>query len=235
MIINGDDKRILVVKYTVCPGIIYFLQKIYFRCWTVMKEDGEMLSAKQEPRLVLISVTCEDGYLTLNAPEMKALRIPIELPRTNSVRNCRCFGIEAQGRDCGEEAAHWITTFLNGGPYRLAHYEPNMVAYAEGSPILLISEASLDDLNSRLEKKVAITNFRPNIVVTGCTPYEEDSWSEILIGNVQMKGRMSCPSYRKCPPSEQHAFKSHPPFGWLYGIEKTGTLAVGDPVYKIIK
>ncbi|XP_060610208.2 mitochondrial amidoxime reducing component 2-like isoform X1 [Anolis sagrei] len=245
------------------------------RCWTVMKEDGEMLSAKEEPRLVLISVTCEDGYIMLNAPEMKTLKIPLELPRTNAVRNCRRLGAEGEGRDCGEEAAQWITTFLNTRPYRLAHYEPNMmtrksrdvlpefettdeVAYAEGSPILLISEASLDDLNSRLEEKVAITNFRPNIFVTGCAPYEEDSWSEIVIGNVQMKGRMVCPrcifttidpntgimhkkepmktllSYRKGTSTKQRSYKNLPPFGSLYGIEKTGVLAVGDPVYEII-
>nr|XP_020642274.1 mitochondrial amidoxime-reducing component 1-like isoform X2 [Pogona vitticeps] len=180
------------------------------RCWTVIKEDGNMLSAKQEPRLVLISVTCKDGCLTLNAPEMEPLKIPVELPRTNSVWNCRRFGIQAEGRDCGEEASRWINTFLNSECYRLAHYEPNMVtrkprdflpyfqptdevAYAEGSPTLIISEASLEDLNTRLEKKVTITNFRPNILVTGCNPYEEDTWGEILIGNVQLKGRMSCP------------------------------------------
>ncbi|XP_062981655.1 mitochondrial amidoxime reducing component 2-like [Elgaria multicarinata webbii] len=241
------------------------------RCWTVIKEDGNMVSAKQAPRLVLLSVTCEDGYITLNAPEMKALRIPVELPSTNSVWNCRRFGIEAQGRDCGDEAAQWITTFMNMVPCRLVHYEANMltrkpgdflpafpptdeVAYAEGSPILLISEASLEDLNNRLEKKVAITNFRPNILVTDCSPYEEDAWVEILIGNVELKGRMSCPrcvfttidpdtgimngkeplktlkSYRKCDPSEQHDFKNNPPFGWLYGIDKTGIVEVGDPV-----
>ncbi|XP_053164613.1 mitochondrial amidoxime reducing component 2-like isoform X1 [Hemicordylus capensis] len=184
----------------------YFL----FRCWTVIKEGGYMLSAKEEPRLVLVSVTCEHGYLTLNAPEMKALRIPVELPRTNSVWNCRRFGIHAQGRDCGDEAAQWITSFLNSKPYRLVHYEPNMVTrkprdflpsfqptdeviYAEASPILLISEASLEDLNTRLEKKIAIANFRPNIFVTGCGPYDEDHWTDILIGTVELKGRMSCP------------------------------------------
>ncbi|XP_053164621.1 mitochondrial amidoxime reducing component 2-like isoform X2 [Hemicordylus capensis] len=246
------------------------------RCWTVIKEGGYMLSAKEEPRLVLVSVTCEHGYLTLNAPEMKALRIPVELPRTNSVWNCRRFGIHAQGRDCGDEAAQWITSFLNSKPYRLVHYEPNMVTrkprdflpsfqptdeviYAEASPILLISEASLEDLNTRLEKKIAIANFRPNIFVTGCGPYDEDHWTDILIGTVELKGRMSCPrclittvdpdtgvmdrneplktlkSYRKCDSSEQHAFKSDPPFGWCYGVDKTGVVQVGDPVYKIIR
>ncbi|XP_077196066.1 mitochondrial amidoxime reducing component 2-like [Paroedura picta] len=245
------------------------------RCWTVIKEDGRMLSAKQEPRLVLVSVTCEAGHLTLSAPGMKTLSIPVELPRTNSICSCRRFGVEGEGRDCGDEAAQWITTFLNSEPYRLVHYETDMktrkpvdflpvflptdeVAYAEGSPILLISEASLEDLNARLEKKIKINNFRPNIVVTGCAPYEEDAWVELLIGQVKLGGHMCCPrciftkvhpdtgimdkkeplktlkSYRKCDPSEQHDFKNEPPFGYLYGVDRTGVIQVGDPVYKII-
>ncbi|KAM6467608.1 mitochondrial amidoxime reducing component 2-like [Liasis olivaceus] len=249
--------------------------KLRDRCWTVIKEDGHMVSAKKIPHIVLVTVSCEDDYLILNAPGMKTLQIPIELPRTNSIWNCTRYGIQAQGRDCGDEAAEWITTFLNIEPCRLVHYEANMVtrkprgylpaflptdevAYAEGSPILLISEPSLDDLNTRLEKKASVTIFRPNILVKGCSPYEEDTWVDILIGTVKLKGKMSCPrctftavdpdtgimdekevlkalkSYRKCDPSEQHDFKSSPPFGWLYGVEETGILEVGDPVYKII-
>uniref|UniRef100_A0ACB8GA22 Uncharacterized protein n=1 Tax=Sphaerodactylus townsendi TaxID=933632 RepID=A0ACB8GA22_9SAUR len=174
------------------------------RFWAVIKEDGRILSAKQEPRLVLVSVTCESGYLHLSAPGMKT------------------------------------------------------VAYAEAGAILLISEASMEHLNAQLEKKIKITNFRPNIVVTGCAPYEEDTWVQILIGQVKLKGRMSCPrciftkvdpdsgimdkkeplktlkSYRKCDPSEQHSFKNDPPFGWLYAVDRTGVIQVGDPVYKII-
>uniref|UniRef100_A0A8C6Y7X7 MOSC domain-containing protein n=1 Tax=Naja naja TaxID=35670 RepID=A0A8C6Y7X7_NAJNA len=230
-----------------------------------------MVSAKNIPRMVLISVSCEDDYLILNAPEMKTLRIPLELPQTNSIWNCTRFGLKTQGRDCGDEATEWITTFLNAEHYRLVHYETNMVtrkpcdflpaflpkdevAYAEGSPLLLISEASLDDLNTRLEKKASITNFRPNIVIKGCSPYEEVSIIIILfylfVSHLynfykqtvdpdtgimgEKKVLKALKSYRKCDPSEEHDFKSNPPFGWLYGVEETGILEVGDPVYKII-
>ncbi|XP_061482106.1 mitochondrial amidoxime reducing component 2-like [Rhineura floridana] len=62
------------------------------RFWTVIRADGQMLSAKQETHLVLVSVICEHGYLTLNAPEMKPLRIPVEQPRTNPVWYCRYYG-----------------------------------------------------------------------------------------------------------------------------------------------
>lgn len=52
-----------------------------------------MVTARQEPRLVLISVTSENGCLTLSAPEMKDLHIPVRLSQKNPVRNCRCLSL----------------------------------------------------------------------------------------------------------------------------------------------
>lgn len=54
------------------------------------------------------------------------------------------------------------------------------VAYPDGSPIHILSEASLEDLNTRLAKKVKMDQFRPNIVVTGCAAFEEVSGSLFL-------------------------------------------------------
>ncbi|KAM9608808.1 mitochondrial amidoxime reducing component 2 [Morphnus guianensis] len=246
------------------------------RFWLVTKEDGHMVTARQEPRLVLVSVSCENGHLVLEAPEMKKLCLPVKLPRKNPVQNCRLFGLDIQGRDCGDEVAQWITTFLNSEPYRLVHFEPSMmprkskdiiklfrttdeVAYPDCSPVLILSEASLEDLNTRLEKKVKIQNFRPNILVTDCSAFEEDTWEEILIGDVEMKGTVCCArcilttvnpdtgvldrkepletlkSYRLCDPSEQHIYKSSPLFGRYFAVDKTGTIQVGDPVYKMVE
>ncbi|XP_009871235.1 PREDICTED: mitochondrial amidoxime reducing component 2-like, partial [Apaloderma vittatum] len=244
--------------------------------WLVIKEDGHMVTARQEPRLVLISVGSENGHLTLEAPEMKKLSVPVKLPRKNPVYNCRVFGLDIQGRDCGDEVAQWITAFLNSQPYRLVHFEPSMVprkskdimnlfrttdevAYPDCCPVLMISEASLEDLNTRMEKKVKIQNFRPNIFVTDCSAFEEDTWEDILIGDAEMKGTVCCArcilttvdpdtgvldrkepletlkSYRLCDPSERHIYKSSPLFGRYFAIDKTGTIQVGDPVYKMVE
>ncbi|XP_005409322.1 PREDICTED: mitochondrial amidoxime-reducing component 1 [Chinchilla lanigera] len=168
-----------------------------------------MVTARQEPRMVLISASCDDDTLTLSAAFTKDLLLPIRTPATNPVRTCRVHGLEVQGRDCGEEAAQWITSFLQSKPYRLVHFEPHMrprssrqvrdafgpsdqVAYSDASPFLVLSEASLADLNSRLEKAVKATNFRPNIVISGCGVYAEDSWDELLIGDVRLRRVMAC-------------------------------------------
>ncbi|MBN3315978.1 MARC1 protein, partial [Atractosteus spatula] len=245
------------------------------RNWLVITEDGHQVTGRQEPRLVLISATCDSGHLCLNAPDMEELKIPLKQDKNNPVFNCRVWGSDIQGRDCGEVVSAWISRYLASGKiFRLVQFEPGMkprrpceteklfrphdkVVYPDVSPIMLLSETSVEDLNTRLERKVGIANFRPSIVVSGCEPYAEDSWKEIQIGSVSLYRVMACgrcmfvtvdpetgvfdrkepletlKSYRQCDPSEKSIYKTSPLFGQCYSVDKTGILQVGDPVYKI--
>uniref|UniRef100_A0A2K5Z7W1 Mitochondrial amidoxime reducing component 1 n=1 Tax=Mandrillus leucophaeus TaxID=9568 RepID=A0A2K5Z7W1_MANLE len=253
-------------------GFTYILCFENGRFWLVINQEGNMVTARQEPRLVLISLTCDGDILTLSAAYTKDLLLPIKTPTTNAVRKCRVHGLEIEGRDCGEAAAQWITSFLKSQSYRLVHFEPHMrprhphqiadlfrpkdqIAYSDTSPFMILSEASLADLNSRLEKKVKATNFRPNIVISGCDVYAEDSWDELLIGDVELKRLMACSrcilttvdpdtgvmsrkepletlkSYRQCDPSERKLYGKSPLFGQYFVLENPGTIKVGDPVY----
>lgn len=246
------------------------------RFWMVTKKDGHVVTARQEPRLVLVSVTCEDDSLIFRAPGVDQLILPSKMPSSHTVHDCRVFGLDIQGRDCGDEAAQWFTDFLKTEAFRLVQFEKNMkarpsgkilpgmrhnyqVAYPDCSPVMILSEASLADLNTRLAKKVKMEIFRPNIVVTGCEAFEEDTWDELLIGNVEMKKVLACPrcimstvdpdtgiidrkepletlkSYRLCDPSEKHLYKSSPLFGNYFLVEKVGSLRVGDPVYRMVQ
>jgi uncharacterized protein YcbX len=62
-----------------------------------------------------------------------------------------------------------------------------IVSFADGYPFLLISEASLEDLNSRLKVPLEMERFRPNFVVQGCLPYQEDGWNFIRIGEIKFQ------------------------------------------------
>jgi hypothetical protein len=58
-------------------------------------------------------------------------------------------------------------------------------AFADAGPYLLATEESFADVNDRLEKKLDIIRFRPNIVVKGTNKaWDEDDWKEISVGNV---------------------------------------------------
>lgn len=244
------------------------------RHWMVVKDDGHMVTGRQEPRLVLVSLTCEGGHVCLNGPNMEELRFPVKQP-DNAVIDCRLFGADIQGRDCGDEASRWLTRYLGAEEtFRMVHFEPDMrprkaseieslfppnerVAYPDVGPVMLLSEASVKDLSSKLENDITVERFRPNIVISDCEAFEEDSWEEIQIGSVRLQRVMSCgrcvfttvdpetgiitrkeplqtlKSYRLCSPSEKHIYKSAPLFGQLHHVKQTGVLQVGDVVYKI--
>ncbi|XP_075719477.1 mitochondrial amidoxime-reducing component 1 [Rhinoderma darwinii] len=282
----GEVSQLFLYPVKSCRGIPlqeaeckeYGLKKdqLRDRHWLVVKEDKVYVTARQEPRLVLITATCDKGHLTLGAPEMDDLQIPLNLPKTNAVLTCKVHGNEVQGRDCGAEASDWMTSFLKSSQtYRLVCFEDQMklrnpkneyplyteddqVAYPDLAPLLLLSEASLGHLNTKLEKKVSIRNFRPNIVISGCEAFAEDTWKEIQIGcQVTLKRVMPCPrcilttvdpntgiinmkepletlrSYRLCDQVDREVYKSSPLFGQFLKVLRRGTLRVGDPVYKI--
>jgi uncharacterized protein YcbX len=68
----------------------------------------------------------------------------------------------------------------------------DITSFSDGFPLLLISEASLQDLNSRLELPVPMRRFRPNLVISGCTPYAEDEWQRIRIGEIEFEVAKPC-------------------------------------------
>lgn len=66
------------------------------------------------------------------------------------------------------------------------------VSLADGYPVLVIGQASLDDLNTRLADPLPMNRFRPNVVVTGSSPYDEDSWRDFSIGSNRFFGAKNC-------------------------------------------
>ncbi|KAL7380954.1 hypothetical protein ABVT39_026399 [Epinephelus coioides] len=243
------------------------------RHWLVVTEDGHRVTGKLHPRLVLVSLTCDGAHVCLNGPNMEELRFPIKQPG-NAIIDCRLYRANSQGLDCGDEASRWLTRYLGEEKtFRLVHFEPQMrmrkhvesehpfpqntVAYADVAPVMLLSESSVKDLSSKLEKEVTVERFRPNIVISDCGAFDEDSWEEVQIGSVRLQRVMSCGrctfttvdpetgiitrkepletlrSYRLCKPSEKHIYQSAPLFGQLHTVKKTGILQVGDVVYKI--
>ncbi|KAM6917314.1 mitochondrial amidoxime-reducing component 1 [Lycodopsis pacificus] len=179
------------------------------RHWLVVTEDGHMVTGRQQPRLVLVSLSCEGGQVRLNGPDMEELRFPIE-QSDNAVMDCRVFGVGIQGRDCGDESSRWLTAYLGEETsFRLVHHEPQMtgrrpeesstlpqqleeVVYADLGPVMLLSESSVKDLSSRLQQDVTVERFRPNIVVSGCESFDEDGWEEIQVGSVRLQRARSC-------------------------------------------
>jgi uncharacterized protein YcbX len=154
----------------------------------------------------LVTPTLKDGIVKLSAPNFDTIRFTVQsngIPQ--SVNIWQSKGVQAI--DQGDESAQWFSDWLNfsvrvvriaDGYIRkvnpqYAVTEGDHTGFADGFPILLISEESLQDLNSRLASSIPMNRFRPNIVVKGCEPYAEDIWNKIKINNVELAVVKPCP------------------------------------------
>ena len=165
------------------------------RAWMVVDERGEMLTQRQLPRLALVQPTLRHSEMVLRAPGMLALHV--RLDTVEAATRVRVWDDLVKAYDMGALAAQWLSDFLGQG-LRLVRFDPEQQrlsdpqwtgelqaesAFADGFPLLVTSTASLADLNRRLAARgaapVTMQRFRPNLVLDGLQPYDEDHIDEI--------------------------------------------------------
>ena len=165
----------------------------------VTTPEGKFLTQREYPRLALVTPMLKNGLLELSAPDFDSLHVNIQTTGTSQpVTVWHSKGVAAI--DQGEDAAQWFSDWL-GVEVRLMHiadgfqrklnsqYAVNAddhTGFADGYPILILSEESLADLNTRLETPVPMNRFRPNLVIKGCEPFGEDGWNQIQVGDVKL-------------------------------------------------
>ena len=196
----------------------------------VVTPDGEFLTQREYPRLALVTPTLTNDAVTLSAPGFESIQFAVQKSGTSiPVEIWSSSGVDAI--DQGDEAAAWFSDWL-GASVRLVHIadgfkrklNPNYAVgtddhtgFADGYPILIISEESLQDLNSRLDSPVPMNRFRPNLVVKGCDPFAEDAWKRIRIGEVEMALVKPCPRCVVTTIDKETLAKSKEPLKTLNG------------------
>jgi uncharacterized protein YcbX len=172
----------------------------------VVTPEGEFLTQREYPRLALVTPTLKNDSVTLSAPNFDSIQFGIQKSGTpTSVNIWKSKGVSAI--DQGDESAQWFSDWL-GVSVRLVHVDErnkrrlnpdyaisteDHTGFADGYPILIISEESLQDLNSRLDSALPMNRFRPNIVVKNCEPFAEDTWKRVKIGDIEMALVKPCP------------------------------------------
>lgn len=172
----------------------------------IVTPEGEFLTQREYAKLALITPTLKSNSVSLSAPNFDSIQIAIQTSGTPTPVNIwKSKAVSAI--DQGDESAQWLSDWL-GISVRLVHVADGFkrklnpefavnaddhTGFADGYPILIISEASLQDLNSKLDSALPMNRFRPNIVVQNCEPFAEDTWKRIRIGDVEMALVKPCP------------------------------------------
>ncbi|HEY0686132.1 MAG TPA: MOSC N-terminal beta barrel domain-containing protein [Steroidobacter sp.] len=175
------------------------------RHWLIVSDKGRYLSQRELPRMALISPTLTAGGLALNAPGMPALEVAGDSPGT--LIDVAVILDYCTALDCGDVAADWLTQYF-GRPVRLARFDPDTrraihpsfwkggidsgIEFSDAFPFLILSEASLADLNTRLSTPLPMNRFRPNIVLRGLRPYDEDRIHSLIVGDVMLQMVRPC-------------------------------------------
>jgi len=192
------------------------------RAWMVVDGHGNFLTQRELPRMALVRPQLKHYEMVLRAPGMLALHIALD--RVEAPVRVRLWNDEVAAYDMGPIAAQWFTDFL-GTTARLVRFDPDhkrlsslqwtggiesLNQFSDGYPVLVISEASLEQFNEKLlaqgHAAVGMERFRPNIVLgnpvdgSEMLPHDEDRLDLLQIatlqGAVQLKPVKPCP---RCP------------------------------------
>ncbi len=229
------------------------------RRWMVVDPDGRFMTQREQPAMARISVTATPDGVILQSEAIAPLFVPrpADAAPTTSVTVWRST-VPAASAD--QAAADWLHTAL-GLPCRLVYMidpkarpvdpafaEPDdRVGFADGFPVLLTSEESLDDLNRRLGQPVPMHRFRPNLVVSGGGAWGEDRWRRIQIGPVVFRLPKPCSRCAVTSVDQQTGERPVPheplhtlgkfrrgPGGVMFGQnmipETAGCISLGDPI-----
>lgn len=169
------------------------------RHWMLVRPNGRFVTQRELPRLALIHTAVEAQGLRLQAAGMPELVVPRDL--AGESRAVTVWKFTGGGIDCGDAAADWFTKFIET-PLRLMRFDTSqprecnrewtgetraITEFADGYPVLIISRASLADLNSRLPKALPMERFRPNVVIEGVGAYDEDRMHELSTDEVTLR------------------------------------------------
>ena len=171
------------------------------RRWMLVDQQGVFVSQRTFPQLALLGVRIEENHLQVfhkSNPSVK-LEIPLDLAEGPEIK-VQIWDDEVLGKVVSPDIDRWFTDFL-GFEVNLVvmpetthrkvdpRYAVNgeSVSFADGMPYLLISQESLDELNSRLDSQVSMDRFRPNIVISGGEPFIEDQLKTIQIAGIDLR------------------------------------------------
>lgn len=179
---------------------------VHDRRFMLVDAAGRFLTQRRYPQMALIGTAFTDEGFIVTAPGREPLLLRAGLgegPReTCQVRvwsetveatladsDINIWFSEVMGFACG---LVWLADDQHRPVRNQAAQFDDEVSFADGAPVLLISEASLDGLNERLEAPVGIERFRPNLVVTADSAHAEDDWAAIAIGETRLDVAWPC-------------------------------------------
>jgi uncharacterized protein len=181
------------------------------RRWMIVDGDGRFVTGREHPALVLVTPTINGDVIRLRTPGLPDLEVPIPSDSAQ-LTPVRVWASELDAAEASDAAARWLSK-VTGIDVRLVYLddptrrttnpdysqEGDVVSFADGYPLLLATESSLEQVNQWIaagrhahEGPLPMTRFRPNVVIAGAEPFAEDGWRRVKIGEVAFRVAKGC-------------------------------------------
>lgn len=171
----------------------------YDRRWMVVSTKGKFITQRSHPQLALIQPKLLNGRLTLTSFGLDDHVVPLATVDSPDM-TVKVWDDEVQAKHLSPATDAWLEQTV-GEPCHLVYIPDDEIrqcdlsyarkgdrtGFSDGFPLLLISEASLQDLNNKLDTPVPMKRFRPNIVVTGCEAFAEDTWKSMTVNTTPFR------------------------------------------------
>lgn len=201
----------------------------YDRKWMLVDQQQKFLSQRSLPKMALIKTRIVEYQLIVSAPDFPELFLPLDVPKITATLDVTVWHDQCAALTISKEADQWFSDFLQINCQLVYQPESNIrtvdqkyaetndqTSFSDGFPFLIVSEASLALLNQQMDLSLSMQRFRPNLVITDCASYAEDSWRKISIGEI---------SFRLPKPCSRCSVPQIDPATALMGKEPLRTLA----------
>lgn len=174
------------------------------RRWMLTDKNGEFFTQREFPKMATLSIEINEESLIVSTFENEKIEVPFEFEK-NRTQKVTIWNSICDAFALPENISEWFSNVLETECQlvympdesereinKIFNQNDEIVSFADGYPFLLIGENSLNDLNEKLETKLTMNRFRPNIVIDGAEKYAEDTWNKIQIGETVFRSTKPC-------------------------------------------
>lgn len=209
----------------------------YDRRWVLADSANVFMTQRENEQMALIDVAIEEDGLKISHRKKSIipLKVPFK-PRTEDNRMITIWDDVVRGIRVSDEADAWFTEVL--GKETHLFYQPDdsirptdpkysitqqeHTSFADAYPVLIIGQASLDNLNGKLDEKMEMKRFRPNLVFTGGEAHDEDNFRHFKVGTTKLVGVKLCARCVLTTINPETAEKGKEPLKTLAQYRKNG-------------
>jgi len=230
----------------------------YDRRWVLVNETNKFFTQRDFPEMALIKVEIEKDGLKLQHKRRNivSLKVPFDFDHSKKDKVV-IWDDTVEGEFYNNQIDGWFSEIFSIKCHLVkmpestkrivdeTYAKNKTVSFADGYPFMIIGQASVGDLNSRMEKPLPINRFRTNFVFAGGKPFEEDRWKKFKIGEVIFEAVKPCARCVITTTNQETAERANEPlhtlskfrkidnkvmFGMNLICESTGKISVGDKI-----